>query len=117
MAFRHKTEAVKIGDPKPTPKEKKVPTPLKRSPIKKKYKATGEAEMFKEIWEERPHVCTNCKVPLGNEAKTWFFAHIHSKKQYPELRLIPANIRLLCFECHQQYDQGTKESFEKRFNH
>ncbi len=102
-------------DWKPVKQENKKAAPLKRTAIKKKFKATGEGEIFKEIWDERPHVCTWCKVHLGNEMRTWFFAHIKSKKQFPELRLDKVNIMLHCLECHTEYDQGTKASYAKRF--
>lgn len=79
-----------------------------------KRKKTGEAELFRQIWEERGHCCTNCKAFLGSQPRTFFFAHIKPKGNYPELRLDPTNIRLLCLECHRAYDQGTKEQFNKR---
>jgi 5-methylcytosine-specific restriction endonuclease McrA len=94
--------------PKPTPKSKPP-----RKPIPKR-KATGEAEMFREVWNERPHICVNCKEHLGSDAMAWFFAHIKSKKKHPELRLNKYNIMLLCLKCHHEYDNGTKESFTKR---
>lgn len=99
-------------DLKDTPKGKPF---MKRKPIKKKYKPTGEAEMFKQIWEERNHICTNCRTLLGDEAQVWFFAHIKSKKKFPELRLVKSNIMLHCLKCHHEYDNGTHESYAKRF--
>lgn len=84
-------------------------------PIKRKSpKPTGERELFMAIWAIQPHSCTNCKVYLGEEPKTFFFAHIKGKGANPELRLQPSNIRLLCFECHRIYDQGTKQHFINR---
>lgn len=77
----------------------------------KKVKVTGEREMFLEIWEERPHYCTNpdCRTFLGNEPKTVFFSHIKPKSVYSELRLEKSNVRLLCFSCHFAVDhQGVK---------
>lgn len=102
------------SDPKPEKQENPKKKGLKRVPLKKKFKATGEKEVFAEIWSERPHVCVNCKEHLGNEAKAWFFAHIKSKKKFPELRLDKNNIQLLCLKCHHEFDNGTKESFTKR---
>lgn len=77
----------------------------KSRPYRKK--ATGEREMFLEIWDERPHICTNpkCKKPLG-EPKVHYFAHIKPKGKYPELRLVKSNVRLLCMECHHELDFG-----------
>lgn len=90
---------------------KKLPHQDRRRKIRK---PTGEKAVFFKIWNERPHVCTNCKIPLGDEACTFHFAHILSKKQRPDLRLVESNITILCFDCHQQYDQGTKESYSQR---
>lgn len=81
---------------------------------KYKRKPTGEMGLFLAIWQVRPHICTNCKAFLGDEPIPAFFAHIKSKGAYPELRLQPKNIMLLCFECHREYDQGTKERYERR---
>jgi 5-methylcytosine-specific restriction endonuclease McrA len=90
--------------------------PKKKQPIRlaPKREATGEAALFKAIWFSRPHYCTNCNEFLGHEAKSWFFSHIKSKGAYPELRLDPANIQLLCLTCHNLYDQGTREAYNNR---
>ena len=82
--------------------------------LKQRRKPTGERELFARIWKERPHICTNCKAPLGNEARSFFFAHLKGKGAHPELRLEPSNIALMCFDCHRAYDQGTKEQFNNR---
>ena len=73
-----------------------------------KRKATGEKDLFIKIWRERPHYCTKCGKWLGDEPKSFFFSHIRSKGACPELRLVPNNIELLCFNCHQQYEFSTK---------
>ena len=83
---------------------------LKNTSIKYKRKPTGERKLFLEIWDERPHVCSNpsCSKFLGNEPKVYFFSHIKSKGAYPELRLDKKNIELLCFECHQKWEFGER---------
>lgn len=83
-------------------------------PERKKRKVTGEWELFKQIWKNRPHICTNCGGWLGDEPQPCFFSHIKGKGAHPELRLSVFNIQLLCFECHRVFDQGTKAEFEKR---
>jgi len=80
----------------------------------KRRTPTGEAELFRAIWGERPHICTNCKVPLGEEAKVFFFSHIKGKGAHPELRLDKENIQLLCWQCHTEYDHGSREKYENR---
>lgn len=87
----------------------------KKKPIKKKFpKKTGEAEMFKQIWEEREHICINCKVYLGEEPIVHFFSHIKGKGANPELRLDKDNIDLLCRDCHYARDFQGKDKFNKR---
>lgn len=63
----------------------------------------SEKELFKEIWEERPHICVDCWKVL-KEAKAHNFAHIKSKWKYPELRLDKNNIQIKCFRCHFKQD-------------
>jgi len=71
--------------------------------VKKRYvyrkKATGEANLFKEIWNERPHACEMCGVMI-REANVINFHHVRTKAAYPELRLDKTNILILCKDCH-----------------
>ena len=76
-------------------------------------KEDNERQMFLEIWEERSHICENCKKNLGGEPKAQFFSHIKPKSTHPHLRLKKGNVRLLCFDCHYSYDFGSKETFNK----
>ena len=102
------------SDPKPPSRAKKKRQPLKRSAIKKKYNPSGEAKIFMEIWNEQPHICANCKAPLGDEPLTFNFAHIKPKGKYPELRLDKDNIFLSCFDCHYIEHNGTKAQYNAR---
>lgn len=79
-----------------------------------KITKTGELELFKEIWEERPHYCENksCRKFLGNILRVVFFSHRKSKGAYPELRLVKSNIDLLCPDCHHVWDFGDKTKIE-----
>ncbi len=90
----------------------------KRCAPQKKYvykrKKTGEADLFKTIWDQREHKCTNCQIGLGDEMNVFYFAHIVPKGREPSLRLDSNNIRLLCKLCHITFDHGTKEQFEAR---
>lgn len=102
------------SDPKP---EKKVKPPyqgLKRMGIKRTFpKKTGEAELFLEIWNERPHVSQISGEPLGDEAHTYMFMHILSKKNYSRLRLDKNNIWLGTFDEHYILDHGTMADIER----
>lgn len=88
----------------------------KADPIKykKPRKPTGEKEIFKQIWEEREHICINCKVYLGEEPIVHFFSHAKGKGAHPELRLDKGNIDILCRDCHYARDFQGKEKFKGR---
>jgi len=84
-------------------------------PKAKIYKPTGEAKMFEDIRNERPHICKVCTRHI-KEARTRCFAHIFSKKMFPKYRLIKANIALVCSpECHNKLD-SMMMSFKKDRN-
>lgn len=125
----------------PQPKKgmppKKAPKPLKRTPIKKKFKKTGEGETFSIVIDnmgETPIKCFVCDilVPYTDHNN---YAHILSKKQYPLFRNEPENIRIMCHSiiarinektglptngCHSDWDTKprsslTHEMWEKVF--
>jgi hypothetical protein len=74
--------------------------------MKKLRKKTGELELFKEIAEERPEICEVCQNRINFAPHS--FAHVLSKGAYPSLRLVKKNIVVMCFDCHHQYDCGSK---------
>lgn len=85
-------------------------------PIKGR-KITGEYDLFVEIWNERPHVCENCKDKIEFGSRREFvrkFSHIKSKGAYPELRLVKDNIEINCDICHNIWEFGDRENFYKR---
>ena len=86
----------------------------KKKPLRTHRKASGEAQMFQEVWNTRPHVCVNCGALLGHEARAHYFAHILPKSTHPNLRLDPENIWILCIECHYAYDFQGKDKFLER---
>ena len=65
-------------------------------------------DVFREIWNERPHYCQNCGKWLGNEPKAIFFSHIKSRGAHPELAYEKSNILLYCSECHHRWDFGDR---------
>lgn len=98
--------------PKPEPKPKKAKKPLKRTPIKRTKKVTGEWAMMLAIWAVRPHFCEVYKTYLGDDPKPIFFAHILRKSVYPELRLYDKNIAIMSPKAHNKYDNGDSEAYE-----
>lgn len=96
-------------------KNKKQAKSIERKPIKKKCKkATGEAEVFLQIWKERKHECEWCGIFLGHEMKAHFFSHQKHKSTHNELRLDRDNIKLNCYDCHYAYGNRGKEVFMAR---
>ena len=71
-----------------------------------KRKKTGELDLFKEIWEERPHKSeiSNTPIPFFHPQH---FAHILPKSAYPRYRLEKQNIILLTREEHFRFDHET----------
>lgn len=84
--------------------------------MKSRRKTTGEKKLFLEIWDERPHVCTNCRLPLGDEPMVHYFSHHFSKGAHPEIRLAKWNITILCKECHFAYEFQGIDKFNARKN-
>ena len=66
-----------------------------------------ELDLFHEIWDERPHKCSisTCGelLPIFNVR---YMSHCVSKGSYPELRLVKENIDILCFSCHQLWENS-----------
>lgn len=116
-------------DPKPEKREKKKPKPLKRTAIKKKFKATGEKHVFEEVLDEIPYDgptrCFVCGRQLSLVTHN-NFAHVLSKGKYPDLRLYPPNIKILCHYsiainrgdgtptngCHSDWDTKPRSSLK-----
>lgn len=130
------TSKSSLAFPKPIPKEKKTPKPLKRTPLppptkpiaqmgkKRKERILtdwSETDMNRNIWNTRPQWCEQCGCEVKN-AFMWTengkgekvqklirpecFAHKLAKGMYPQHRLNPENIALVCsFDCHALIDQ------------
>jgi len=73
----------------------------------KNRKPTGQPELFKQIWESRPHYSEVSGKFLGDEINVCFFSHILPKGSYPKFMLKPENIMLKTFAEHQAW--GTKQ--------
>lgn len=85
--------------------KKRKAKPLKKKPRKK----TGEAELFKKIWEElepeqRVSFVTGFLLPDIHEMRTYYFSHVLSKGAYPELRTNRDNIVLMTLKEHQLWE-------------
>ena len=95
----------------PTLRKSRVdPKKLLKSPIKRK--PTGEKALFDALIATRPHksVLTGKRIYNIGPANC---AHLWSKKQKPEFRLLDINICFLTFEEHHLFDQGTEAQRKK----
>jgi len=87
-----------------------------RSSIKAKFKApTGELPMFKELWEERPHISE-----LSGD-KLWIFDinnyhHLLNKGAYGNFRLFKPNIIMLTRAEHRLIHDHSFEDLIKMDN-
>jgi hypothetical protein len=76
-------------------------------------KQAGEAKLFDEIWDERPHFSFISGLPIFIQPHTafWYncFGHVLSKaiNKYPKYKLYKKNIVLLLPDEHLLYDMGS----------
>lgn len=80
----------------------------KKRPTKKR-KSSGQADVFKQIWDSRPHRCEVCNTPI-HEARAINFSHILPKGGYPSMKLDPRNIEIWCADCHEGWTMGSRKS-------
>jgi hypothetical protein len=74
----------------------------------KPRKATGERELFSAVWATCDKRCEICGEYI-REPAPWTFAHRANKGVYPEYRLVPTNISIVCsMECHGKIDAQRK---------
>lgn len=84
---------------------------LKRTPLRKVSKSRqarlkwySEKDLFRDIREERPHICEVCWVFI-RWASTWCFSHWLQKWMRPQYRTEKNNIFLVCsILCHWRLD-------------
>lgn len=90
-------------------KSQQLPPKKAKKPWRSKArKATGERETFAAVWAGREHRCEICGAPI-REAAPWCFSHKLPKSTFPEYRLIPQNLALVCsVECHAAVDRQRK---------
>lgn len=91
-----KEEELKYRKPIPKISQKK------KERIKKEW---SEADLFREIWWEREHICEICWKFIP-EPRPECFSHVLSKGRYPALRYMKSNVSIVCnSDCHKENDR------------
>lgn len=86
----------------------------KQKPLnQRKYKPTGEKELFLKIYAERNATCQITGEFL--QFDVWCFAHILSKGSHNKFRLNPDNIIMVKREIHDLYDNRGKEKLLEKY--
>lgn len=63
---------------------------------------------YRWIWDNKPHQCEECMKPLNNYSAV-YCSHILARGAYPEMAHDTRNINILCFEHHNQWENGDKK--------
>lgn len=63
---------------------------------------------FHWVWEHKPHYCEECMKPLRSYSAV-YCSHILTRGAHPEMAHDPRNINILCFDHHNQWENGNKE--------
>ena len=89
--------------------------PIKKTPIKRNYKPTGEGALFTSIIGTRRNYSFLSGlniVEIDNTIDHNNCHHVLNKKDYPDFRLYDRNIILITREEHDLIHAGTKEKIE-----
>lgn len=64
---------------------------------------------YRFCWEHKPHRCEECMRPLREYSAT-FVSHILTRGAHPEMAHDCRNINILCFRCHNRYENGDRQN-------
>lgn len=64
---------------------------------------------YKWCWEHYPHICMETMRPLRQYSAT-FVSHILTRGAHPEMAHDPRNVNILCFEMHNKWENGLRET-------
>lgn len=64
---------------------------------------------YRWCWEHKPHICEECMRPLREYSAT-YVSHILTRGAHPETAHDPRNVNILCFNHHNQWENGNRES-------
>lgn len=64
---------------------------------------------YRWCWEHKPHICEECMRPLREYSAT-YVSHILTRGAHPEMAHDPRNVNILCFNHHNQWENGNREN-------
>lgn len=84
-----------------------------RLQIQRKLFGTGHTpaenqRFYVWCWNHYPHRCEETLQPL-NTFSAVYVSHILSRGAYPEMAHDPRNVNILCFEKHNEWENGRRE--------
>lgn len=85
---------------------------LRKTSMKKRYKPTGEMDLFKHLWGTRKHTCYITGRELEFSPSICF--HILGKGAFPAYRLNPSNIIFVNAEYHTDWHTMSREKLLKK---
>lgn len=66
-------------------------------------------KFYRWCWEHYPHRCEETMRPLHQFSAT-YISHILTRGAHPEMAKDPRNVNILCFEMHNRWENGNRES-------
>ena len=112
--YHYASEQRKKSAEKNKDKPKKVYT-IKKTPLSYKRKPTGELELFKFMWDNMKEHKSFINGEHIYKFNVRNFAHVLAKAQnkFPKFKLYEDCVKLLTFEQHDKWDNGSREDLRK----
>lgn len=64
---------------------------------------------YRWCWDHYPHICAETMRPLKQYSAT-YVSHILTRGAHPEMAFDPRNVNILCFEMHNKWENGKRET-------
>lgn len=65
-------------------------------------------KFYRWCWDHKPHWCEETMRPL-HQYSAVYVSHILTRGAHPEMAHDPRNVNILCFEKHNQWENGDRE--------
>lgn len=66
-------------------------------------------KFYRWCWANMPHICEETMRPLRHYSAT-YVSHILTRGAHPQMAHDPRNVNILCFEMHNKWETGNRES-------